>query len=75
MGGGSRNALWNQIKANALDMPIKVLYAGETTVAGAAMYGWFGAGEFASPELARAQVHYRYRHFYPQTEPELIDEV
>ncbi|MGS4818774.1 L-fuculokinase [Raoultella terrigena] len=75
VGGGSRNALWNQIKANALDMPIKVLDDAETTVAGAAMYGWFGTGEFASPELARAQVHYRYRYFYPQTEPELIDEV
>lgn len=75
VGGGSRNALWNQIKANALDMPIKVLDDAETTVAGAAMYGWFGAGEFASPEQARAQVHYRYRYFYPQTEPELIDEV
>lgn len=44
-------------------------------LAGAAMYGWFGTGEFASPEQARAQVHYRYRYFYPQTEPELIDEV
>ncbi|VTN11342.1 L-fuculokinase [Raoultella terrigena] len=49
MGGGSRNALWNQIKANALDMPVKVLDDAETTVAGAAMYGWFGAGEFCQP--------------------------
>ena len=75
VGGGSRNALWNQIKANALDMPVKVLDDAETTVAGAAMYGWFGAGEFASPEQARAEVLYRYRYFYPQTEPELIDGV
>lgn len=74
VGGGSRNTLWNQIKANMLDIPIKVLDDAETTVAGAAMFGWYGVGEFASPEQARAQVHYQYRYFYPQREPELIKE-
>ncbi|VFS63325.1 L-fuculokinase [Kluyvera cryocrescens] len=74
VGGGSRNTLWNQIKANMLDIPIKVLDDAETTVAGAAMFGWYGVGEFASPEQARAQVHYQYRYFYPQSEPELIKE-
>ena len=69
VGGGSRNALWNQIKANILGIPIKVLDDAETTVAGAAMFAWSGIGEFASPELARAQVDYQYRYFYPQTEP------
>ena len=75
VGGGSRNALWNQIKANMLDIPIKVLDDAETTVAGAAMFGWYGIGEFTSPEQARAQVNYQYRYFYPQTEPELIEGV
>lgn len=68
VGGGSRNTLWNQIKANALHIPIKVLDDAETTVAGAAMFGWYGIGEFTSPEQARAQVSYQYRYFYPQTE-------
>lgn len=71
VGGGSRNALWNQIKANVLGIPIKVLDDAETTVAGAAMFAWSGIGEFASAEQARAQVRYQYRYFYPQTEPEL----
>ena len=75
VGGGSRNALWNQIKANLLDIPIKVLDDAETTVAGAAMFGWYGVGEFASPEQARAQVRYQYRYFWPQTEPEFIEGV
>ena len=74
VGGSSRNALWNQIKANRLGIPIKVLDDAETTVAGAAMFGWYGVGEFSSPEQARAQVAYRYRYFWPQTEPELIEE-
>ncbi|MDI5829575.1 hypothetical protein MJN51_35170, partial [Salmonella enterica subsp. enterica serovar Kentucky] len=42
-------------------------------VAGAAMFGWYGVGEFSSPEQARAQVNYQYRYFWPQTEPEIID--
>ncbi|SVN00377.1 L-fuculokinase [Klebsiella pneumoniae] len=75
VGGGSRNALWNQIKANRLEIPIKVLDDAETTVAGAAMFGWYGVGEFSSPEQARAQVSYQYRYFYPQTDPELIEGV
>lgn len=70
VGGGSRNALWNQIKANVLNIPIKVLDDAETTVAGAAMFAWSGVGEFATPEDARAQISYQYRYFYPQTEPE-----
>ncbi|HDK6714424.1 TPA: L-fuculokinase [Klebsiella quasipneumoniae] len=74
VGGGSRNALWNQIKADRLGIPIKVLDDAETTVAGAAMFGWYGVGEFSSPEQARAQVAYRYRYFWPQTEAELTEE-
>lgn len=65
VGGGSRNALWNQIKADTLGLPIKVLDDAETTVLGAAMFAWFGCGEFSSPEQARAQVDYQYRYFYP----------
>ncbi len=34
-----------------------------------------GAGEFASAGQARSQVHYQYRYFYPQTEPELSEGV
>ncbi|CAI0997539.1 L-fuculokinase [Serratia ficaria] len=66
VGGGSRNTLWNQIKANMLDIPIKVLDEAETTVAGAAMYAWYGIGEYSSPEQARNQVCYEYRYFYPE---------
>ncbi|MGV2810379.1 L-fuculokinase [Enterobacter cancerogenus] len=66
VGGGSRNALWNQLKADALGIPVKVLDEGETTVLGAALYGWWGTGEAASAVAARACVEYRYRYFYPE---------
>ena len=75
VGGGSRNDLWNQLKADTLGIPVKVLDDAETTVAGAAMYGWYGAGEFASPEHARQHVPVNYRYVYPQTEPEHHQEV
>lgn len=75
VGGGSRNDLWNQLKADTLGIPVKVLDDAETTVAGAAMYGWYGAGEFASPEHARQHVPVNYRYVYPQTEPEHQQEV
>ena len=75
VGGGSRNMLWNQIKANMLGIPIKVLDDAETTVAGAALFGWYGVGEFTSPEHARAQMHHQYRYFFPETESAPIEGV
>lgn len=48
VGGGSRNTLWNQIKANMLDIPVKVLDDAETTVAGAALFGWYGVGNLTA---------------------------
>ncbi|MEX9251867.1 L-fuculokinase [Pseudenterobacter timonensis] len=66
VGGGSRNALWNQMKADALGISVKVLDEAETTVLGASLYGWWGAGEAQSAEAARERVSYRYRYFYPK---------
>lgn len=66
VGGGSRNALWNQLKADALGLPVKVLDDSETTVLGASFFGWWGAGETVSAEAARDRVQYRYRYFYPE---------
>jgi L-fuculokinase len=56
VGGGSKNRLWNQIKADALRMPIRVVSENEITVLGAALYGFSGLGHYASPEAARAVV-------------------
>ncbi|MGQ7805060.1 L-fuculokinase [Hafnia alvei] len=65
VGGGSRNMLWNQIKADVLNLPVKVLHDAETTVLGAAMFAWSGVGYYDSPEQARQQVNYRYQSYYP----------
>ncbi|XBS70231.1 L-fuculokinase [Acerihabitans sp. KWT182] len=65
VGGGSRNALWNQIKADLLNLPVKVLNEPETTVLGASLFAWSGIGYYPSPEAARRQVVYEYQWFRP----------
>lgn len=65
VGGGSRNDLWNQIKADLLNLPIKVVNEAETTVLGASMFVWSGIGYYATPQAARQQVDYQYQWFRP----------
>ena len=48
VGGGSRNELWNQIRADACGIPVSVTGHKEATVLGAAIAAWVGAGRFES---------------------------
>lgn len=52
VGGGARNDLWNQIRADVTNLPVTVTAAREATLLGAAMVGFLGAGRFASLEEA-----------------------
>jgi len=58
VGGGTRNALWNQIKADVLRKRLAVLEFQETSSLGAALLAGLGAGLFPSfeavAEVARA---------------------
>ncbi len=65
VGGGSKNRLWNQIKADMLNLPIKVLSQAETTVIGAACFVWYGLGLEATPEAVRASFNYPYDDYQP----------
>lgn len=53
VGGGSKNALWNQIRADVLNRPIDVVDFPESTVLGAAMFTFAGAGVFENPNAAQ----------------------
>lgn len=66
VGGGSKNHLWNQIKADALQIPVRVVSENEITVLGAALYAFAGLGFYKSPDEARAAVHYQYQVFEPK---------
>jgi xylulokinase len=52
VGGGTKNELWNRIKADVLQMPLKVLEFQETGTLGAALLAGVGAGFFGSYEEA-----------------------
>jgi xylulokinase len=56
-GGGSRNALWNRIKADALGLPVVRVSRAEGAPLGAALLAGHGVGLFASlDEAARSWI-------------------
>jgi L-fuculokinase len=67
VGGGSKNRLWNQLRANACKVPIQLIDQKETTVLGASLFVFAGAGLFASVEEARANIDYKEEIFYPKS--------
>ena len=58
VGGGSKNKLWNQIRADVCKVPIQLIKQTETTVLGAALFVFSGAGLFKNPEEARNNMDY-----------------
>ena len=52
-GGGSKNKLWNELRNSVLGLPVKPIRQAETTVLGAAMFAFAGAGVYKNPEEAR----------------------
>lgn len=50
VGGGAKNELWNQTRADVTGLPAAVSAAKEATVLGAAAFAFKGAALFASPE-------------------------
>ena len=57
VGGGSRNELWNQIRADVTGLPVTTIAQREATVRGAALFAFVGAGVFSSLEEAVSQMH------------------
>jgi L-fuculokinase len=59
VGGGSRNRLWNQLKADCTGVPLKIIDQKETTVLGASLFVQAACGNAGSPEEARAGIDYK----------------
>jgi len=53
VGGGAKNSLWNQLKANKMGIPVKIIDQKETTIIGAALFALAGSGVFKTPQEAR----------------------
>jgi len=65
VGGGSRNQLWNQIRADVTGLPVTTIAQREATVLGATLFAFVGAGVFASLDEALASVEMDETTFEP----------
>lgn len=58
VGGGSKNRLWNQLRADVCKVQIQLIDQKETTVLGASLFVFKGAGLYQSVEKARQAISY-----------------
>ncbi len=66
VGGGSKNKLWNQIRADMLGVPVKIIDQKETTVLGASLFAMSGVGLAKSADEARKNINYNAQIIKPQ---------
>jgi len=66
VGGGSKNRLWNQLRANYSGVPLKIIDQKETTVLGASLFVQATCGNASSPEEARSAIDYKTEIIEPE---------
>jgi L-fuculokinase len=66
VGGGSKNRLWNQLRANCAGVPLKIIDQKETTVLGASLFVQAACGNFSRPEEAREAIDYKMEIVQPE---------
>lgn len=66
VGGGSKNKLWNQLRANYTGVPVKIACQTETTVLGAALFAQKAIGVFNSIEEGVKANCQNYEYIYPE---------
>jgi L-fuculokinase len=66
VGGGSKNRLWNKLRAQYTGVPLKIIDQKETTVLGASLFVQAACGNFSSPEEARAVIDYKSEIIEPE---------
>jgi xylulokinase len=72
VGGGTRNKLWNQIKANVVRMPLELSDEPEAGLKGAALLGAAGAGLIGDPATVACQRRTATRTVRPQ--PDAVEQ-
>jgi len=68
VGGGTRNQLWNQIKANVIGMPLELSDEPEAGLKGAALLGATGAGLVGDPATVACERRAATTTVHPQPE-------
>ncbi len=66
VGGGSKNRLWNKLRAHYTGVPLKIISQKETTVLGASLFVQAACGNFSSPEEARGVIDYKNEIIEPE---------
>jgi L-fuculokinase len=66
VGGGSKNRLWNQLRADYTGVPLKIIDHKETTVLGASLFVQSACGNASSPEDARSAIDYKTEIIAPR---------
>lgn len=67
VGGGSKNKLWNQLRADSAGVPLKIIDQKETTVLGASLFVQAACGNASSPEEAREEINFNIEIIEPGT--------
>jgi len=73
-GGGSKNSLWNRLRADITGIPLYVPEQTESTALGAAMFAFTGCGIYSSPEEARQHMTGYVKTIEPSTEKDLYED-
>jgi len=66
VGGGSRNRLWNRLRADYTGVPVKIIDQKESTVLGASLFVQAACGNASSPEEARESIDFKTEIIEPE---------
>lgn len=75
VGGGAKNKLWNQIRADVLNLPVVTTSCEEATVLGASLFSQVGAGIVKNLEEARSRVKIETTVWEPSSQREIYEEL
>ncbi len=75
VGGGSRNELFNRIRADVLNIPVRLTRQVENTVVGAAIFGFIGMGLFRDHQEALSRIDFFSRTVEPSRDREVYDQL
>jgi L-fuculokinase len=68
VGGGSKNRLWNRLRADYTGVPVKIIDQKETTVLGASLFVQAACGNASSPEEAGSAIDYKTEIIEPSNQ-------
>jgi len=75
VGGGAKNRLWNQIRAEVTGLPLITIQQKEATIIGAAIMGFLGTGTFSSIEEGQEAINFVEEKFEPTQNQKIYQEL